>query len=228
MDFLLDGFVTAIQLLLTGDSETYSAVFATVRVSGYSMAASLALGVPGGFFLGHFDFRGKRQLRLVVDTLLALPTVLIGLLVYAFLSQRGPLGGWGLLFTLPGIAIGQTILALPVVVALTATAVEAMDRHLRTTLITLGASRSQLLVSILWEGRLGILAAAATAYGRVMTEVGVSMMVGGNIKWLTRTMTTAIALETNKGQFGMGVALGLVLMAIAFVVNFSVFFLRRR
>ncbi|MFO7496750.1 MAG: ABC transporter permease [Desulfobacterales bacterium] len=228
MDFLLGGFVTAIQLLLTGDSETYSAVFATVRVSGYSMAASLALGVPGGFFLGHFDFRGKRQLRLVVDTLLALPTVLIGLLVYAFLSQRGPLGEWGLLFTLPGIAIGQTFLALPVVVALTATAVEAMDRQLRATLITLGASRTQLLVSILWEGRLGILAAAVTAYGRVMTEVGVSMMVGGNIKWLTRTMTTAIALETNKGQFGMGVALGLVLMAIAFVVNFSVSFLRRR
>lgn len=228
MDFLLGGFLTAIQLLVTGDSETYSAVFATLRVSSYSMAASLALGVPGGFFLGHFDFRGKRQLRLVVDTLLALPTVLIGLLVYAFLSQRGPLGEWGLLFTLPGIAIGQTILALPVVVALTATAVEAMDRHLRTTLITLGASRSQLLVSILWEGRFGILTAAVTAYGRVMTEVGVSMMVGGNIKWLTRTMTTAIALETNKGQFGMGVALGLVLMAIAFGVNFSVSFLRRR
>jgi tungstate transport system permease protein len=228
MDFLLGGFVTAIQLLLTGDSETYSAVFATVRVSSYSMAASLALGVPGGFFLGHFDFRGKRQLRLVVDTLLALPTVLVGLLVYAFLSQRGPLGQWGLLFTLPGIAIGQTFLALPVVVALTATAVEAMDRQLRATLITLGASRSQLLVSILWEGRFGILAAAVTAYGRVMTEVGISMMVGGNIKWLTRTMTTAIALETNKGQFGMGVALGLVLMAIAFGVNFSVSFLRRR
>ncbi|MFY9941991.1 MAG: ABC transporter permease [Desulfobacterales bacterium] len=228
MDFLLGGFLTAIQLLVTGDSETYAAVFATLRVSSYSMAASLALGVPGGFFLGHFDFRGKRQLRLVVDTLLALPTVLIGLLVYAFLSQRGPLGEWGLLFTLPGIAIGQTILALPVVVALTATAVEAMDRHLRTTLITLGASRSQLLVSILWEGRFGILTAAVTAYGRVMTEVGVSMMVGGNIKWLTRTMTTAIALETNKGQFGMGVALGLVLMAIAFGVNFSVSFLRRR
>ncbi|HSM73592.1 MAG TPA: ABC transporter permease [Desulfobacterales bacterium] len=228
MDFLLDGFVTAIRLLVTGDSETYSAVFATVRVSSYSMAASLALGVPGGFFLGHFDFPGKRQLRLVVDTLLALPTVLIGLLVYAFLSQRGPLGEWGLLFTLPGIAIGQTILALPVVVALTATAVEAMDRHLRTTLITLGASRSQLLLSILWEGRFGILAAAVTAYGRVMTEVGVSMMVGGNIKWLTRTMTTAIALETNKGQFALGVALGLVLMAIAFGVNFSVSFLRRR
>jgi tungstate transport system permease protein len=228
MDFLLGGFFTAIQLLVTGDSETYAAVFATLRVSSYSMAASLALGVPGGFFLGHFDFRGKRQLRLVVDTLLALPTVLIGLLVYAFLSQRGPLGEWGLLFTLPGIAIGQTILALPVVVALTATAVEAMDRHLRTTLITLGASRSQLLLSILWEGRFGILTAAVTAYGRVMTEVGVSMMVGGNIKWLTRTMTTAIALETNKGQFGMGVALGLVLMAIAFGVNFSVSFLRRR
>ena len=228
MDFLVGGFVKAIQLLLTGDSETYSAVFATVRVSSYAMAASLAIGVPGGFFLGYFDFKGKRQVRLVVDTLLALPTVLIGLLVYAFLSNRGPLGEWGLLFTLRGIAIGQTILALPIVVALTATAVEAMDRHLRTALITLGANRTQLLRSILWEVRFGILAAAVTAYDRVLTEVGISMMVGGNIKWLTRTITTAIALETNKGQFAMGIALGLVPMVLAFVVNLSVSFLRRR
>jgi tungstate transport system permease protein len=166
--------------------------------------------------------------RVVVDTLLSLPTVFIGLVVYAFLSQRGPLGGWGLLFTLPGIAIGQTILALPVVMALSASAVENMDRQLRVTLISLGVNRRQLLLSSLWEVRHGILAAALTAYGRVMTEVGISMMVGGNIKWHTRTMTTAIALETNKGLFAMGVALGLVLLAIAFAVNLSVSFLRKR
>ena len=144
------------------------------------------------------------------------------------MSQRGPLGAWGLLFTLPGIAIGQTILALPVVIALSASAVENMDRQLRVTLISLGANRRQLLLSSLWEVRHGVLAAALTAYGRVMTEVGISMMVGGNIKWHTRTMTTAIALETNKGLFAMGVALGLVLLAIAFAVNLSVSFLRKR
>ncbi len=134
----------------------------------------------------------------------------------------------GLLFTLTGIAIGQTILALPIVIALTASAIDSLDRQLRATLITLGANRSQVLLSSLWEIRHGVLAAAVTAYGRVMTEVGISMMVGGNIKWHTRTITTAIALETNKGQFGMGVALGIVLLAIAFCVNVSVSFLRRK
>ena len=228
MDYIIDGFIRAIQLLAGGDPETYSAVYATLRVSSGSMAASLTLGIPLGFVLGYHRFWGKKQVRIVVDTLMALPTVFVGLLVYAFLSRQGPLGHMGLLFTLPGIAVGQTILAMPIVIALSATAVEAMDRHLRVTLISLGASRRHLLLSSLWEVRYGILAAGLTAYGRVMTEVGISMMVGGNIKWHTRTITTAIALETNKGLFAMGIALGLVLMAIALFVNVSVSFLRRR
>ena len=228
MEFLLDGLITAFRLLLGGDAETYSAIAVTLRSSGYAMAVSLLLGIPLGFGLGHFDFRGKRPLRLVVDTLLALPTVFIGLLVYAFLTQRGPLGELGLLFSVPAMAAGQAILALPVVVALTATAVESLDAKLRVTLISLGAGRRQLFFSTLWEARHGILVAGVTAYGRVMTEVGIAMMVGGNIKWHTRTITTAIALETNKGLFGMGVALGIVLLAIAFGVNLAVNFLRRR
>lgn len=228
MNFLLEGFFRAFQLLLSGNAETYSAVWATVRVSSYSIAASLLMGIPLGFCLGYFNFSGKKTLRTLVDTLMALPTVFIGLLVYAFLTHRGPMGGLDLLFTLPGIAIGQTILALPIVIGLSASAVESMDQKLRTTIMSLGANRRQLFLSILWESRHSILAGAIAAYGRVMTEVGISMMVGGNIKWHTRTITTAIALETNKGQFGMGVALGLVLLAIAFGVNISVSFLRRR
>ncbi len=167
-------------------------------------------------------------MRTIVDTLLALPTVFVGLLVYAFLSHQGPLGNLGLLFTLPGIAIGQTILALPIVIALTATAVESSDPNLDLTLMSLGANRRQLMVSSLWEVRFGILAAAVTAYGRVLTEVGIAIMVGGNIKWHTRTITTAIALETSKGQFAMAMALGLVLIGIALFVNISVSFLRKR
>jgi tungstate transport system permease protein len=228
MDFLLDGLITAFRLLLGGDAETYSAIDVTLRSSSYAMVVSLLLGIPLGFGLGHFEFRGKRPLRLVVDTLLSLPTVFIGLLVYAFLTQRGPLGHLGLLFSVPAMAAGQAILALPVVVALTATAVESLDAQLRVTLISLGAGRRQLFLSALWEARHGILLAGVTAYGRVMTEVGIAMMVGGNIKWHTRTITTAIALETNKGLFGMGVALGLVLLTIAFAVNLAVNFLRRR
>jgi len=228
MDYLLSGFIQAFRLLLSGDAQTYSAISVTVRVTGMSMGTSLILGIPLGFLLGYFDFKGKRPTRLIVDTALALPTVFIGLVVYAFLSNRGPLGHMGLLFTLPGIAIGQAILALPIVVALTATAVESMDRPLRKTLISLGADRRQLLLSSLWEVRFSIIAAALTALGRVMTEVGISMMVGGNIKWHTRTITTAIALETNKGLFGMGIALGLVLLMIAFAVNFSVALMNKK
>jgi tungstate transport system permease protein len=228
MDFILAGFIEAIRLLFSGDAQTWSAVAATVKASSGSMAASLLFGIPAGFLLGYFDFPAKRQVRLLVDTALALPTVFIGLVVYAFISRQGPLGQFGLLFSLRGIAIGQTLLALPVVIALSATAVESMDRHLRTLLISLGASRSQLLMSSLWEVRYGVLAAGLTAYGRVMTEVGISMMVGGNIKWHTRTITTAIALETGKGMFATGIALGVVLIAIAFGVNVCLSFLRKK
>ena len=228
MEFIMVGFLKAFHLLIEGDSETYSAIAASLTVSSYSIATSLIIGIPIGFLLGYYDFKGKRPIRTVVDTLLAFPTVLIGLLVYAFLSRQGPLGDFALLFTLPGIAIGQTILALPIVIALTATALESRDHYLSITLMSLGANRRQLLLSSLWEVRYGILAATVTAYGRVLTEVGIAMMVGGNIKWHTRTITTAIALETNKGQFAMGIALGLVLIAIAFLVNVSVSFLRKK
>ena len=228
MDFFQEGFAQALTLLVNRDPATYSAINATLRASGLAMAASLLLGIPLGYLLGYFDFSLKKQLRIIVDTLLSLPTVFIGLVIYALFTRNGPFGGTGLLFTIPGIAIGQTILSLPIIIALTATAVEAADRNLRITLMSLGANGRQIAVSTLWEVRLGILAAAVTATGRVLTEVGISLMVGGNIKWHTRTITTAIALETNKGEFGMGIALGLVLLLIALTVNISLAGLRRR
>ena len=228
MEYILQGIVQAFKLLLSGDPETFSAVAATVKASSFSMAASLVFGVPFGFAIGNLHFPGRRQVRLVVDTLLCLPTVFIGLMVYAFISRQGPLGEMGLLFTIPGIAVGQTILALPVVIALSATAIESMDTNLRTALISLGTNRRQLLFTSIWEVRHGILAAGLTAYGRVMTEVGISMMVGGNIKWHTRTITTAIALETGKGMFATGIALGLVLLLIAFAITLPASMLRRR
>jgi len=228
MSFILEGFVKAFQLLYQGDSETYSAVLATLKVSSISMTVSLLAGIPLGYLLGYLDFPGKRGVRTVVDTLLSLPTVFIGLVVYAFISNRGPLGEFGLLFTLTGIAIGQSILALPIVIALTATSVEGLERALKLTLRSLGASPRQMFFTTIWEARMGLLIAAVTAAGRVLTEVGISMMVGGNIKWHTRTITTAIALETNKGQFATGIALGLVLLAMAFAINLSLSTLRRR
>ena len=228
MDFIIQGIINALQLLTTGDSATWSAVSATVKVSSLSMFFSVVAGLPCGFLLGYFDFRWKRGVRTLLDTLLALPTVFIGLMIYALISNRGPLGELNLLFTLTGIAMGQAILAFPIVTALTASAVETIDAQLKLTLMSLGAGKKDILITCLWEVRYGIVAALVTAYGRVMTEVGISMMVGGNIKWHTRTITTAIALETGKGMFANGIALGLVLVTIAFGVNISLFFLRKR
>lgn len=228
MDYIAEGIVIALRLLLSADEETFSAVFTTLRVSTFSIIISLLIGIPLGFILGYHRFPGCRLARTVVDTLLALPTVVIGLLVYAFISRRGPLGELGLLFSLKGIVIGQVILALPLIIALTASAVEELDTRLRQTLLTLGADSRGLALSTLWEARYAVFIAAVTGYGRVISEVGISMMIGGNIKWHTRTITTAIALETGKGQFGAGIALGLVLLFLAFAVNVGVSFLRRR
>ncbi len=228
MHYITDGFVRAILLLFNKDPETFSAIKTTFTVTTCSMTASLVMGIPMGFCLGYYNFPYKKVIRTIVDTCLALPTVLIGLIVYAFISSRGPLGHLGLLFTVWAIAIGQTILALPIVVSLTATAIESQDEQMRLNLLSLGARGRQLLLTSLWESRLMITTAALTAYGRVLTEVGISMMVGGNIKWHTRTITTAIALETGKGEFATGIALGLVLMSIAFIINLLLTFLKRR
>jgi tungstate transport system permease protein len=210
------------------DEETWTAVAVTLKLTLLSMCATLAMGLPLGFLMGYFDFPGKRAVRAVVDTLLALPTVVVGLVVYAFISNRGPLGGLGLLFTIKGMAIGQTILALPIVTALTALAVEGLDDRLRMTLATLGASGWRMAAACFVECRFALLVAAMTAYGRIVAEVGVSMMLGGNIKWHTRTITTAITLETGKGDFALGIALGILLLAISFALNAALSFLRKR
>jgi len=228
MDFLLEGLVQAFHLLLSGQEETYSAVWTTLRVSTGSILTCLILGLPAGFLLGFTDFPGRKLLRTVSDTLLALPTVVVGLTVYAFITRRGPLGEFGLLFTQPAIVIGQTILALPIVVSLTAAALEGLDARLGLTLRTLGADGRQVALTSLREAGFALVAAAATAYGRVISEVGVAMMLGGNIKYHTRTITTAMALETNKGEFALGLALGIVLLLIAFSVNGLLALLKRK
>lgn len=228
MDFIAEGFIQAFRMLLTMDEETAVIVVTTFKLTALSMAGVLLFGLPAGFLLGYFDFPGKRAVRTVTDTLLALPTVVIGLLVYAFISRRGPLGDWELLFTVRGMAIGQVILGTPIVAAYTAAAIEGLDSRLRQTLMTLGASGGRLALTSLWEARFMILVAALTAFGRIVGEVGSAMMLGGNIKWHTRTITTAITLETGKGEFALGIALGVILILISLLLNISLTFLRRR
>ncbi|MDD3310627.1 ABC transporter permease [Pseudodesulfovibrio sp.] len=228
MDYILHGFLQGFVLLFSGNDETYSAIWATVYASSLSMTASLLIGVPLGFLLGYHEFRGKKVVRTLVDTLLSFPTVVIGLMVYALLTRNGPLGATGLLFTVPGMALGQAILGLPIIVAMTANAVETLDKRLPQTLLTLGADPRQVLWATVTEARFAIILAAMAAYGRIVSEVGISMMVGGNIKWHTRTITTAIALETGKGEFALGIALGMVLLAVALTVNIVASGLKRR
>ena len=228
MDFFTEGFKQAWVLLAACDPETFSAVRATMASTCCAMAAALIIGLPAGFALGYYRFPGRRMLRMASDTLLAFPTVLIGLIVYGVICRRGVMGDLGLLFTLPGMAVGQTILALPIIISLTAQAVESLDIRCRQTLLTLGANQRQVAVATIRELRFSIMTVSVTAFGRVVTEVGIAMMLGGNIKWETRTITTAIALETNKGEFAQGMALGIVLLAVAFALNFALGFARRK
>lgn len=227
MDFILSGLKEAFWLLINLDPETISAIDVTLKSSTLSIIFSLIIGLPLGFCLGFFNFPGRKALKLLSDTLLAIPTVVVGLIVYAFISNRGPFGSYELLYTLPGIVIGQTILALPIIVSLTATAVEGMEK-LYFTLASFGLTTTQMIQSVVWELRHALVAVAVAAYGRVVAEVGIAMMIGGNIKWFTRTITTAISLETNKGEFAMGIALGIVLISIAFLLNFMLYFLKKR
>ncbi len=178
--------------------------------------------------LGYYNFPGKSIVRTIVDTLLALPTVVIGLTAYIIFSKSGIFGDLNFLFTQKAIIVGQIILGLPIIIALTATQVETIDKRLYTSLKGLGANAKQIFIATLIESKFGLMTAAVTAYGRIVTEIGISMMVGGNIKYHTRTITTAISLETGKGEYVTGIALGIVLFSIALIVNIILSMLKRR
>jgi tungstate transport system permease protein len=228
MNYLFNGILQAVKLLLHGDADTYSAIFTTIKVSTSSIFISLLIGIPLGYKFGIKNFCGKKIIKLLVNTMLSLPTVVIGLLVYLLVSNNGPLGNLNLLFTIYAIIIGQTILALPIIIALTGNIIENINKNLLLNLMTLGANGKQIAKTILWETRYALLIVALTAYGRVVSEVGISMMVGGNIRWYTRTITTAIALETGKGEFAMGIALGMVLIVFALLVNITIMLFREK
>ena len=227
MDFLLNGFTEAFNLLLNGNLETYSAIKATLYTSSVSILLAVIVGFPLGFMLGFYDFRGRKILRLLSDTALAMPTVAIGLILYAFITRNGPLGSLNLLFTLKAVMLGQFVLALPIIISLTASVVENMEKKHYLTILNLRLAPAKLVFCVLYELRYALMVVIATAYGRIVAEVGVAMMIGGNIKYFTRTITTAVSLETNKGEFAMGIALAMVLIFIAFLVNLAIFALRK-
>jgi tungstate transport system permease protein len=186
------------------------------------------LGVPTGLWLGLNRFRGRQILLALLNTLMALPTVVVGLLLFGLLSRQGPLGPLGLLFTPLAMIAGQTVLATPIVANLVLAAVTGADQRIINTALTLGASRFQAAIQLLREIRFGVMAAVIAGFGRVIAEVGVAMMLGGNIRNSTRTMTTAIALETSKGEFAFGLALGVLLLSVALLVNLFLNVLQQR
>ncbi len=219
MDFLFQSLGESLKMLWTLDPELYFIVYVSLQVSFWSTIIASILGVPLGFIVAVKEFPAKRALITVLNTLLALPTVVIGLFVYAFLSRRAILGHLGLLYTPEAIIIGQAILILPWVAVFTLSAVSRIDERYRRTAMTLGAGSIQTSLAVAREARFGILAAIIAAFGRVIAEIGIAMMLGGNIKGFTRTMTTAMALEHNKGEFVLAVALGVVLLSVSLVMN---------
>ena len=228
MGIFWDSILSAALLLTKGDPELWAIIATSLVVSGSSTFIASVLGVPLGFWAAFGRFRGRDLLVTVLHTLLALPTVVVGLFVYAFISRRGIFGPLDLLYTQPAMVIGQTILIIPVVGAFTVAAVKKVDTRYRSTAMTLGANRLQTALVVAREARYGIMAAITAAFGRVIAEVGVSMMLGGNVRGFTRTMTTAMALEYDKGEFVLAVALGMVLLFIAFGVNFILSFIQSR
>ena len=210
-----DAFV----LLFSGDPALWTIVWVSVKTSLIALLIAAPLAVFLGYAIASRNFFGRRIVVWLSQAALSLPTVLIGLLLYLLLSRQGPLGSFQWLFTQSGIIAGQALIAMPVLVAFTLAAVQAADPRLRETAIALGASRWRVMWTILHETRFGVMAAIITGFGRVIAEVGGAMMIGGNIEGVTRTITTAIALETSKGEFAQGIALGVVLMTIALVLN---------
>ncbi|MBL7076427.1 MAG: ABC transporter permease [Kiritimatiellae bacterium] len=225
MDYIWQGVRDSLRIITGLDREFLSAVLVSLKVAFLSTALATLAGVPFGMWIAEKRSRGARVIMTILNTLMSLPTVVVGLMVYSFLSRRGPLGELGLLYTPAAMVIGQFILAFPIVAGLSASAVVGLDKRIRATAFSLGADTAQSFRMFLREARYGIMAAIMAGFGRVFAEVGVSMMLGGNIRGYTRNITTAIALETSKGEFAFGIALGLVLLTVALVVNilFSLF-----
>ncbi len=219
MNEIIDGLVQAVHLIVTLDPEVMEITARTLEISIISTILSTLISVPVGGLIHFREFRGKRVLVNIIQTLYALPTVIAGLLVFLLISRAGPFGVLRLLFTPVGMIIAQVILILPIMVGLTISALSGVDRSKRDTIVALGASESQAILTMLREARFAILGAVVLGFGRAISEVGAAMMIGGNIRGFTRVLTTAIALETSMGNVSLSLALGMILLAIALVVN---------
>lgn len=228
MDVLGGAVAQALGLLLHGDAETWRVTLLSLQVSLAATAISLLIGVPLGTWLALTRFPGRGLALALVNTGMGMPPVVAGLVISILLWRSGPLGGLRLLYTPTAIVIAQVALALPIVVGLSAAAVQQLNPRLRLQILALGATRTQYLWLLVREARLPLIAAVMAGFGAVISEVGAAMMVGGNIQGQTRVLTTAIVLETSKGNFDLALALGLILLALVYAVNLALTAIQQR
>ena len=227
MDLIWDGFKEALHLVVNRDPLVLSAAWRSLWISSLAVALATVAGLPLGTALAHATFPGKRWLVTAFRAGMAVPTVFVGVVCYALFSRRGPLGPLELLYSPWAIVVGELLLAFPIITAITHGAVQALDPRVAETALTLGAGRLRRWQTYISEARVGVVLAILTAFGRCVTELGIAMMVGGNIKDRTRTLATATALETGKGEFARGIAMGALLLAIALGVTILVVLLSR-
>lgn len=226
MDYYTDAIYRAIQLIITLDSKVVQVVMTSLKLSVSSTFLASIISIPLAISIARKKFKSKKIINIILNTLLSLPTVVIGIFVYSIISRRGVLGELELLFTPLGIIIGQVLLIIPLITALIRNVIFSLDEKLYKTAISIGASRRQKFKLLILEARYGIIGAVIAAFGRVLGEIGISMMLGGNIQGVTRTITTAMSLETNKGRFAFAMALGIILLLLSFLINFVTYFLQ--
>lgn len=219
MDVLIASTLDAFKLLFSGNTQIWEIVAISFRVSTLAILLAIPPALIVAFVLAYGNFFGRRFFISLFSTFLSIPAVVIGLTLFILLSRQGPMGDMGLLFTQSAMIMGQFLLSLPILVAMAHTSFQAADRRAWETARTLGANRLYAFFTVVYEIRFGLMAAMLAAYGRIISEVGASMMLGGNIAHYTRNIPTAIALETSKGNFAEGIALGAVLLFLAFVLN---------
>ncbi len=220
MEYFWRALEHAFKLIIGLDRDVLVITLTSLKISTTAILLASAVGIPIGFVVGISKFKGRGIIITLFNTLVALPTVVIGLCGYTLMSRRGLLGPLGLLYTPIAMVLGQCVLAIPTILALTVSATQSVDPRVRRTALTLGASSARSALTVFAEARFALSAAVITGFGRIIGEVGASMMLGGNIKGSTRNIPTAIALETSKGEFELGIALGLILMFVALGVNF--------
>ena len=228
MESITSGFIRAFQLLATLDPDVLEISFRTLQVSGIATLISVLIGFPAGTALALTRFFGRGFLVSLVNFGMGLPPVVVGFVVWLLLMRYGPLGALGLLYSPTAMIIAQAVIASPIVAGFTLAAVQSIDPKLRLQILSLGATRLQYLLLLLWESRPGILAAVIAGFGRVLGEVGASMMVGGNIRGYTRVLTTATVLEVSKGKFELAAALSIILLALSFFIMAALSYLQQR